>query len=354
MILVLFLGRLLGLAPLPWASSFLLIVALIVLASLSWWAWVDRHLRGTTSETDRPGRRQWLRWAWTLFIVVMFSPMLFWMIGVRRIWDAYPVPLITWILVWHLLMVTTAAIWSPLAGIGAAIQRLRRRRQVPPTDDGGPKSSRRELLVRTAIAAPMIVTGVSCGLAVAQTGRFVVRRVTVRLPRLPARLEGLTITHISDMHVGRLFRREHLPRLVEAVSQLKSDIIAVTGDIVDHSMDFMPPACDALAQMEARYGRFVVLGNHDLMDSPGDTIEYVKGRERLLLIDRMLPLLIGGETVQMAGLFWSRYDGSRRRGPRPRRSRGHGLEQMPTCGDSRLHWPTIRTHSIRWPSMVWT
>jgi predicted MPP superfamily phosphohydrolase len=132
---------------------------------------------------------------------------------------------------------------------------------------------------------------------------------------LPDRLRGFTITQISDMHVGRLFRPDHLPRMVEAANKLKSDLLAVTGDMVDHSVDFLPQACEALRQIEARCGRFMVIGNHDLLDSPKEALAYLERHEPYFLVDRTVPLLIDGETIQITGLFWSRYDGPAGRDP---------------------------------------
>ena len=42
------------------------------------------------------------------------------------------------------------------------------------------------------------------GLLRADGSRFRVRRMTVDIPDLPPALEGFTITHVSDIHLGRL------------------------------------------------------------------------------------------------------------------------------------------------------
>jgi hypothetical protein len=306
LILVLFLGYRLGLIPVFWRFTFLLIVALVLLANLFWWAWVDRQLRSSGTGVSR--RRMWPRWLWAGFMALMLSPLLFWMTGARRVWDSYPVPLIGLILVWHFLMVVLVAVWAPVTGLRAVLRRTRSPSPKPVPVDDPANPSRRELLVRAIAATPMILAGGSLGLAAWQDGRFIVRRISVRLPRLPDRLRGLTITHISDMHVGRLFRPEHLPRMVDAANKLNSDQLAVTGDMVDHSIEFLPPACEALRQIKARCGRFMVIGNHDLLASPKEAIVYLERHEPYFLADRTVPLLIDGETIQITGLFWSRYD----------------------------------------------
>ncbi len=132
----------------------------------------------------------------------------------------------------------------------------------------------------------------------------------MKLPRCPDRLKGLTITHLSDLHVGRLLRPEHLPALVDAANALDSDLVAVTGDIVDHSIDFLPAAADAIAELQHRHGRFTVMGNHDLIDSGAKFVSEMTRRERGFLCDEHRVLEIGGEKVQIAGLRWSRADRS--------------------------------------------
>ena len=50
-------------------------------------------------------------------------------------------------------------------------------------------------------------------------------------------------------------------------NKLRSDLVVVTGDTLDHSNEYLPAACEALAALEHRYGRFIIEGNHDLIDS---------------------------------------------------------------------------------------
>jgi len=170
---------------------------------------------------------------------------------------------------------------------------------------------RRRLLAGVVMAAPMLAVGAAVLVALKQAGQFRVRRVTMSLPRLPERLKGLTITHLSDLHVGRFFRPDHLPAMVEAANRLASDLVVVTGDIIDHSTEFLEAACEAVGQLEHRYGRLVVAGNHDLIDSPRQFLEYVTLQEPQFLLDRHVRVNIGGELIQVAGLFWSRYPDGR-------------------------------------------
>ena len=82
------------------------------------------------------------------------------------------------------------------------------------------------------------------------------------LPTAPAELAGLTITHFSDIHISRRFARHFYEEMFSHVNRLQSDIIVITGDLVD--LDPVPGwVLDLYGQLVASQGVFFVLGNHD-------------------------------------------------------------------------------------------
>jgi predicted MPP superfamily phosphohydrolase len=87
--------------------------------------------------------------------------------------------------------------------------------------------------------------------------------VDVRLRDLPAALHGFTITQISDIHVGPTIKRAFLERIVDQVNSLESDLIAITGDLVDGSVPELARHVEPLARLQARHGSFFVTGNHE-------------------------------------------------------------------------------------------
>lgn len=86
---------------------------------------------------------------------------------------------------------------------------------------------------------------------------------TLDVPRLAPALDGLSIVHLSDFHftgrVGKAYFRE----VVRISNELQPDLIALTGDLVDSPayLDWIP---DTFGELNARYGVYFVLGNHDL------------------------------------------------------------------------------------------
>jgi len=87
--------------------------------------------------------------------------------------------------------------------------------------------------------------------------------VDVHLRDLPVGLRGFTITQISDIHVGPTIKRGFLERIVDQVNRLESDLIAITGDLVDGSVPELAPHVEPLARLKARHGSFFVTGNHE-------------------------------------------------------------------------------------------
>jgi len=78
----------------------------------------------------------------------------------------------------------------------------------------------------------------------------------------------LTIAMASDMHFGYLSGRNHAKRLVEELNALKPDIVLFPGDLIDD--DIVPykekGIGELLARIEAPYGVYASLGNHDKFD----------------------------------------------------------------------------------------
>lgn len=209
----------------------------------------------------------------------------------------------------------------------------------------------RRAFLRTAVAtAPVILLGGLTGICRAQERGFLVNRHTLPAPWLPDRLRGLTITHISDLHVGRLYRPSMLPMLVNAAGALHSDLVVVTGDIVDNSNEFLPPAIDALSQITHRHGLFLCIGNHDQIDSRQDFIHYTRSRLPLLVNERR-SLDIGGERLTIAGLDYASSAEPSGRGP------GYIADIAGTLAghDPRAHGPVIALahHPHEWDWLAW-
>lgn len=90
------------------------------------------------------------------------------------------------------------------------------------------------------------------------------RDIQVEVDNLPSGFDGLRIAHFSDVHVGFGLSADDLIPLVEKINEAKPDMIVFTGDLVDHEISELDRTMDVFAALKAPYGRFAVLGNHDV------------------------------------------------------------------------------------------
>jgi predicted MPP superfamily phosphohydrolase len=92
--------------------------------------------------------------------------------------------------------------------------------------------------------------------------RLVVIEWALDIPRLPAALDGLSIVHLSDLHLTGRVGKAYFREVVRTSNELQPDLVAVTGDIIENAA-CLPWLADTLGQLTARYGVCFILGNHD-------------------------------------------------------------------------------------------
>ena len=94
---------------------------------------------------------------------------------------------------------------------------------------------------------------------------------------LPEAFDGFTITQISDIHSGSFTNKKKIQYGVDLINQQKSDILLFTGDIVNNKADEMNDWLDVFDKLEAKDGKFSILGNHDY----GDYMEWKNPEEKV-------------------------------------------------------------------------
>ena len=90
-----------------------------------------------------------------------------------------------------------------------------------------------------------------------------VKKVTVPIAGLARDLEGLRIVQVSDFHVSHLQGRDRVLAMVEQVMELKPDLIALTGDMVDGPLADLGDDVEPLSRLRAPMGVHYVIGNHE-------------------------------------------------------------------------------------------
>ena len=95
--------------------------------------------------------------------------------------------------------------------------------------------------------------------------RWLVEEFTeIPIANLPPSLEGFTIVQLTDLHLRPFTQLEHIERAVVRTNLLKPDLVVLTGDYVWHDEQDILDLAPALAKLDAKFGLFAVLGNHDI------------------------------------------------------------------------------------------
>ncbi|MCI6907582.1 MAG: metallophosphoesterase [Clostridiaceae bacterium] len=95
---------------------------------------------------------------------------------------------------------------------------------------------------------------------------LVVENVTIVSENVTDAAEGLRIVQISDVHISDDDHKSKLTDLQKLVNSQEADILVFTGDLFDNFATFegdLAAAAEAFAGMQARVGKYAVLGNHD-------------------------------------------------------------------------------------------
>ncbi|MEU7004486.1 metallophosphoesterase [Nonomuraea sp. NPDC046570] len=165
--------------------------------------------------------------------------------------------------------------------------------------------SRRLFLGRaTALAAGVGALGtVGYGVRTA-LGDPVIEPVTVVLPKLDPRLGGLRFAVVSDIHLGPLTGIRHTERIVRMINDLRPDVVAIVGDLVDGTVAELGPLARPLKDLESRYGSFFVTGNHEYFSANGPA-EWVEELGQLgvrSLRNERVEIAHGGAVLDLAGV----------------------------------------------------
>ena len=104
--------------------------------------------------------------------------------------------------------------------------------------------------------------------AIDEASSLSLERVDIKIARLPKKLDGFRIIHLSDIHHSPFTNLEHIERAVKIANRLKPDMFILTGDYVSHDKKYITPVAKVMGQLSAAYGTYACLGNHDHWTDP--------------------------------------------------------------------------------------
>ena len=273
------------------------------LLGVLWWFWADGKFRRLKN-----ARR------WRILIGAFAATMLggfIWVLLARRLHIAAmpPVPILAGVYIWHLLVMpltlVTAVVAGLVCGFAKIVAKARGKRNDPQQSVEKTAPTRRQVISAAAAGVPMLVTAGLVGVALPQPNDFRLAERDVPVSNLPPELEGLTIAHVSDVHVGKYTRGRVLEEIVEKVNAMSADLVLYSGDLIDFSMKDLPRGLEMIKAMRGKYGLFMCEGNHDLFEDREGFERQVKNAGVPLLLDESEVVKVRGKAVQILGIQWA-------------------------------------------------
>lgn len=170
---------------------------------------------------------------------------------------------------------------------------------------GGARDPERRLMLRRVLGAAAATLSAGLGVLALYEGtkRVAVREVEVTLARLPKALDGFTIVQLTDVHVGgQTIHRAFIEEMVATANSLAADVVAITGDLVDGSVDELREQVAPLAGLSARQGVYFVTGNHEYYSGVADWLAHLPTLGVRVLRNERVAVGDGTHTFDLAGI----------------------------------------------------
>jgi len=112
---------------------------------------------------------------------------------------------------------------------------------------------------------------------------------------------SLKIVFLSDFHVGGKFSRLVFSKIIQKVKSLKANMIILGGDYVVWRKKEVEKL-EFLKALEADYGKYFVLGNHDYLDDPEFVIQKISEFGYKNIDNKCLELVFEGKKLNLCGV----------------------------------------------------
>ena len=163
--------------------------------------------------------------------------------------------------------------------------------------------TRREFLklTGTTLAAGLVTTTGIVGIA-NQAYEPVIRRITIPVKDLRPALDGFRIVQMTDFHMYPYTTTGLVRKSVGLANSLSPDLTVLTGDYVWRIPEGAEDLAAILAGLDARFGVYSVLGNHDIWLDVALVMQAFARHRLPMLVNQGIPITVGKASLYLAGL----------------------------------------------------
>ncbi|MBW9213057.1 MULTISPECIES: metallophosphoesterase [Terrabacteria group] len=139
--------------------------------------------------------------------------------------------------------------------------------------------------------------------------RFKIRKEILSSKQIPKSLHNLRILYFSDLQYGEFMNQKRLHSLVKQINSLQADVVLFGGDVYSTiakiDIESNKQIQSELSSIQAKYGKFAVLGDQDEMDKQHlQAVQSVLTQSNFEILKNQSVLLHKGEmdSIALVGL----------------------------------------------------
>jgi predicted MPP superfamily phosphohydrolase len=139
--------------------------------------------------------------------------------------------------------------------------------------------------------------------------RPVVDHVEIPIADLADDLVGFRIVAMGDLHIDPTWDFELIEKAFALANQANPDLMLLLGDYISWDITAFNPMKDQLAGLNAKYGVYACLGNHEVWLSATVSREKLESMGITVLLNAGTTIQVGDATLYVAGLdsCWNAY-----------------------------------------------
>ena len=93
------------------------------------------------------------------------------------------------------------------------------------------------------------------------------KEYTIKDNNISNDFDGIKIVHFSDIHYKRIITKDRIDKIINEINLINPDIVIFTGDLIDQDSEINEDDIiylkEVLSKINAKYGKYSVIGNHD-------------------------------------------------------------------------------------------
>lgn len=135
---------------------------------------------------------------------------------------------------------------------------------------------------------------------------LVTKEYTINDSDVPDGFDGIKIVHFSDLHYNRAISLSKVKSIIDEINLINPDIVVFTGDLIDRDATLSDKdyndLTNLLLKINARYGKYAIMGNHDYIKDKekvidvydGSNFKYLDNDYEVIYNKNMETIFIGG------------------------------------------------------------